>query len=312
MDIVTDEVGADVSKDFLDVSIEGKKAFRASNDLAGMDQIEARVPKGAVIHMESSGGYERLAHRELRARGYDVRVHNPRKVRRLADVRGVLAKTDDIDARHLAVSGKMLPVRPDKSTQREMLCDISRAIETLKADSSAYKKRIKTPELEPAAIRAYEQLVKALAEQIQALERTFLERVRASSLQASYDHVLTVVGIGPATARVLVSELHEDLDSITTKQGCSYAGLAPMDDASGKTTRISRLKRGNSYLKAAMYMPAMAALTRQKWAQEMYHRLRAKGKNHEQAIVPVMRKLLVRALVVLKRGSPWQDEPPRS
>jgi transposase len=311
MHIVSNEVGIDVCKDWLDVSLEGARTFRASNTLAGIDQLEGRIPSGSVIHMESSGGYERLAHRELRSRGHLVRVHNPRKVRRLADVRGLSAKTDDLDARHLSTCGKVLPVRPDKSSQRESLCDISRAIQTLKADSSAYKKRIQTPELEPAVVGVYKELVKALELEIRELEKTFVQRVKGSSLKTKYAHALSVPGIGPVAARVLVSELHEELSGIGSRQVCSYAGLAPMDEASGKTIRASRLRKGNSHLKAAMYMPALTAIAKHQWAKDLYAGLRAKGRNHEQAIVPVMRRMLVRVVVVLKRGSPWQVEPPR-
>lgn len=311
MHIVAEEVGIDVSKDWLDVSVGGRKAFRTSNTVGGIEQLLDRIPRAAVTHMESSGGYERLAHHELRLRGYQVRVHNPRKVRRLADVLGVSAKTDGVDARHLSNSGSMLPKPSDKSKERELLCDLSRAIATLKGNSSAYKKRIQTPELDPAALKAFKEVIKVLEAQIRELEKQFSQRMKASPFKGRYILLRSVPAIGPVTARVLISELHEDMSSIRPCQVCSYGALAPLDDASGKTVRNSRLGKGNLHIKAAMYMPALWAIAHENWARGIYDRQKAKGKNHQQAIVPVMRKLLERAAVVLKRGTPWENEHPK-
>ena len=84
-----------------------------------------------------------------------------------------------------------------------------------------------------------------------------------------------------------------------------------MDRSSGKHNPPARLGRGNTHLKAALYMPAVTALRREEWAKNLYARLRQKGRTHDQAIVPIMRRLLTRVVVVLKRGTPWEDEPPK-
>ena len=64
------------------------------------------------------------------------------------------------------------------------------------------------------------------------------------------------------------------------------------------------------HLKAALYMPALNVMSRQQWANDTYKRLRAKGLEHQQAIVPIMRKLLLQIVAVLKRRTPWQGVPP--
>ena len=117
--------------------------------------------------------------------------------------------------------------------------------------------------------------------------------------------------MGPATARVLLCELPEDLPERTPAQICSYCALAPLDDSSGARRGPARLGQGNRRVKAALYMAAMCAVRTQRWAKELYARLRSKGRAHQQAICAVMRRLLLRAVAVLKRGSPWKDEPQR-
>ena len=56
------------------------------------------------------------------------------------------------------------------------------------------------------------------------------------------------------------------------------------------TARISR--RGNHYLRAALYMPALVAIRREPHVRSFYERLVGKGKKKMQGIVAVMRKLL--------------------
>jgi hypothetical protein len=64
------------------------------------------------------------------------------------------------------------------------------------------------------------------------------------------------------------------------------------------------------HLKAALYMPALNVMSRQQWAIDTCKRLRATGLKHQQALVPIMRKLLLRIISVLKRGTPLQGVPP--
>lgn len=78
-----------------------------------------------------------------------------------------------------------------------------------------------------------------------------------------------------------------------------------MDDASGKRNGPKHIKKGNVHLKAAMYMPAVWAIGNEPWAKALYTRLKAQGKTHDQAIIPVMRKLLIIVVAVIKRGSPF-------
>ncbi len=50
-------------------------------------------------------------------------------------------------------------------------------------------------------------------------------------------------------------------------------------------------------------MPALNPMYRQQWANDTYKRLRVKGLKHQQALVPIMRKLLLRILSVKARNA---------
>lgn len=311
MNSIAYENGCDVAKDTLEFCVQEQKPFRVSNDLLGIGKAIFKLPPGSCIHMEASGGYERLAKRLLTEAGFRVHVHNPRKTHKMSQACSVGAKTDPIDAKHLSRCGKLLKPSLPKSDQRESLCQISRAIQQLAKDIANYRKRLAMPELCPQVKEGYKATIEAFKATKKQLEDDFSVEVKQSSLYESYKLMLTVPDIGPVAARVMVCEFAEDLSEIGPGQIAAYAGVAPVDNASGKTVKTSHTKPGNKHLKGVLGMPALGAITRRVWAQDLYSRLVAKGKGHECALVAVMRRLLIQVLAVVKRGSAWQAEPPR-
>lgn len=308
-------VGIDASKDRLEVLIDRPDNRRHiyNNDKSGVSQLKKELGQGNyVIAIEATGRYEALVRHELEAAGYTVRVQNPRQVRRLAEGMGTSCKTDKIDAKVLAATALLCAANEPRSKEREALTDISRTIQSLKTEKSNHFKRMQVPGFSPVAIKSLKSVVAALNKQILKLEKEFVTLVKASSFAEKYRTALTVPNIGPVTARVAICELPENLHNWSIRQLSTYGGVAPLDESSGKKTLPSKLsKHKNVHLKAALYMPAMCALQRQKWAQDTYRRLVAKGLTHQQAIVPIMHKVLFHLVAVLKRGSAWEAEPPK-
>jgi transposase len=315
MNSITIPVGIDVSKDTLDVFIDrvsGRKRMKVSNDEEGVRQILCELEVGTYkVAMEATGRYEVLARRMLEEAGLAVSSLNPRLARHMAIGFGVEAKTDPIDAEILARLATVCKPTDPRSQLRESLGDTSRTVSTLILERSGHKKRLQSPGFHPQVAQSLEVIIAVLDTEIARLEKLFVVEVRKSELAERYKLAQTVPGVGPAMARVLTSELPEDLSRYTTRQICSYAGLTPVDNASGKSIRKSKLKaHGNMFIKAATYMPAVSLLACDPKAMELYRRSIAQGREHQQALVPVMHRLLRRAAAVIKRGSPWRSDPP--
>lgn len=309
MDSLVAQVGIDVAKHELVVSVNEGKPFTVANTAEGCKELLEFLPSKAFVHLEASGSYERTVRRVLEEGGLQVRVHNPLKVRRLAQARGRSAKTDQVDAVGLSRSGCLLPHRPVKSLERQKLADLSRAIGSIKQTIAGYKRHLGFPELDDDAAEAYTQAAALLQAKVDELQKKLGKRLAASSFAGRYELLLSVPGVGARTAAILVCELPEDVAERTSAQISSFAGLAPIDDSSGLRHGPARLGHGNRRLKAALYMGALSAVRTQVWAKDLYCRLRAKAKGHQAAISAVMRRLLVRVVAVIKRGSPWQEEP---
>lgn len=310
MSIVASHVGIDVAKDNVVVSVEGAKAFSVPNTEQALLAMISSLPHGAVIHLESSGGFERLARRILVARGFQVRVLNPYKCRRLAQGRGVKAKTDPVDARMLAQMGSLVPAGEPKTLDRQRLTDISRAVSELQKIIAGLKTRCKLPDLHESVVAEYKKAIKDLRVRVRELQKTYENALTNSQYASLHELALSVNCIGPATARILVCELPEDFKSRKLTEIASYAAVAPIDNSSGKKKGPAHVGHGNRRIKAALFLPALLAVRREDWARDHYGRLRAKGKSHQTAMVAVMRRLLLRVVEVMQRGTPWADVRP--
>ena len=306
MQSISPAVGIDVCKARLDVRLEGRKPLRVKNALAEVEAFAASLPPGSLIALERSGGYERLAVHVLRAAGHDVRAFNPLSVKRFGQSIGKRAKTDELDAQTLAVAARTLPPPQVKSQEREQLNDHARHVHRLKRDMVKVVERLEKPGLAPCLVASLEREKAFLEAEAKSMQKLLEGRMKASSSADDYALALSVPGVGAVTACAVVTELPDDLSGLTPRQIASYAGLAPLDDSSGKREGPKGLGRGNTHIKTAMYTPALRASFKDEWAKDLYARLRAKGKSHQTAIVAVMRRLLLRIVAVLKRGTPWE------
>jgi len=110
--------GIDVSKQHLDVCC-GDLERRLANDASGWDELTAMLKAAQVdlVVIEATGGYERGAVCALQDAEIAVARVNPRQARDFAKSMGVLAKTDQIDARLLRTSLTCSRgIRPGSST----------------------------------------------------------------------------------------------------------------------------------------------------------------------------------------------------
>src|SRR4029077_3991042 len=104
--------GLDVSKDKLDVYVtpsgESRTVDYDRQGLAGLRRWLVGLGV-AVVAVEARGGYEREVSDVLEEAGLIVHRLNPLRVRRFAQLKGRLAKTDRLDARTIAEFARTWP-----------------------------------------------------------------------------------------------------------------------------------------------------------------------------------------------------------
>jgi len=304
-------VGVDVSKLSLDVFTESLGSRRFSNTLEGVAELMVWLGEVSItVGFEATSSYHVLASEHMAGVGCSVHVYNPRQVRDLAKGLGLLAKTDRIDAQVIAQCVRLVesPLAVRSKLGKE-LRDVSRHIQYVTKLRADLRKKQGIPGLSQSVVDSMVRQIASLTEEIAILESQWRELVEKSPLhQERYNNLLTVPRIGQKSARVIVSELPEDLSKFSRKQLAAYFGLVPYDRQSGNSRGRSQLLHGNAHLRQPLFTIATLAAHLDPECRAFAQRLKAKGKHHLTVICAVMHKLARRAIAVVLRNTPWEKE----
>lgn len=307
-------VGIDVCEAWLDVHIlPAKEAFRVANTSQGHRQLKRRLRRfdvGLVV-IEATGKWHRQLHRSLHADGYGVCVLNPLRARLFAEAIGLLAKTDRLDARMLAVFAMSLTpaARPPAPAMLDEIKELVQARASAVDEQTALSNQLKSAET-VFLRRQLKRRLTRIAKDIKDIEQEILARVRAdNNLARRYDILLSVPGFGPVVAATLVAGLAE-LGNCDNKQIAMLAGLAPLADDSGEREGRRIIKNGRSAVRNVLYLAAVTAARFNHEMKAVYDRLIAAGKPKKVALIAVARKLVVLANTLIHANRPWQPHAP--
>lgn len=302
-------VGIDVGKDWLDFAICGtNNIIRYENHNLGItnliEQMDRVQPK--LIAVEASGGYELAFVNALMQKAYQVAVVNPTRVRALANARGLLAKTDEIDARNIATYAEMIKPEP-KQPQEDIDIRIRALIirrEQLVDIRAAEGNRLGTcHESIKADIREH---LDWLERQIGILDDEIKHLVKSSEKWKSQTGLLeTIPGVGFITAVTITANMPE-LGELNRQKIAALAGLAPYNRDSGKKRGKRRIFGGRQSVRRVLYMAALSAMRHNKVIKEFYERLIEKGKPFKVAITACMRKLITIMNVMVRNQTEWK------
>ena len=296
---VTDRtLGIDVSKRSLDVHLQpDDRTWQVPNTDDGVRQLAEQVaPLQPVrIVVESTGGYERPVLYRLLGAHLPVAMVNPRPVRDFAKAMGLLAKTDRIDAKVLALFARHVPTRLTVAPSRHQ-----QALKQLVARRRQLVEQVSTTRSQaehvdlPAVRDSMQRTVSHLQTEIAAIESMIQQLIdQDEPLRQRHAKLQSVKGVGPATARVLVSELPE-LGRIGRRQIAALVGVAPYNDDSGQHRGRRRIRGGRATVRRALYMATLVATRHNPVIRAYYQHLQEQGKAKKVALVACMRKLLIR------------------
>lgn len=307
-------VGIDVCKAWLDVHIlPANRVFRVPNTKKGHKQILAAVKDIAVriIVIEATGKHHRSVHRWLHEAGLPVAVVNPLRARLFAESLGVLAKTDTVDARMLALFGQMarLAETPPLPKTLENLREIVRTRDMAVATKVALQNQLGTATLD-AVKKQIAQQIKSAERAIDALEVEAKRVVKSDPILARRFAILdSITGVGAVTAITLLANMPE-LGTLDAKQAAMLAGLAPLACESGPRKGPRHIRGGRKNVRTGIYMAALSAASHNPHLKSFHDRLMDAGKLAKVALTAVMRKLLVLANTLLKEDRTWSQHPP--
>ena len=266
------------------------------NNAQGVEQLTQQLAelKPQRVIVESTGGYERPALYGLLAAELPVALVNPRPVRDFAKAMGLLAKTDRIDARVLAMFARHVPTRvsvlPDQ--RQKALKQLVTRRRQLAEQIVVQRNQLEHADL-PVVCESILRTVCHLQTELAAIESMIQQLIDEDEQLKQRDTTLrSVPGVGPATARVLVTELPE-LGNASRRQIAALVGVAPYNDDSGNRRGARRIRGGRATVRKALYMATLVATRHNQVIREHYQHLQSQGKPKKVALVACMRKLLI-------------------
>lgn len=303
-------VGVDVSKENLDVCLlPTGTSRRFSNDESGCVELTRLLVEAAPsrVIFESTGGLEMLAVGMLSAASLPVIIVNPRQIRDFAKACGLLAKTDKLDAKVIALFGQKIEpeIRPlkDEATQ-ELSALISRRRQLVDMLTAEKNRLCAAPKTVRAGITTH---IEWREQQISSLDDDISRFIQSSPLWKAKEQILTSVkGIGPVTAATLLAALPE-LGSVSRHKISALTGLCPYNRDSGKHKGKRSIWGGRAAVRTVLYMATLAAVRFNPLIKAFYDRLRKAGKVHKVAITASMRKLLVILNAMLRDNRRWDS-----
>lgn len=303
-----DTIGIDISKATLDAyRLSDGTLAQFNNNKAGFASLQRWLKNRNIARIvyEPTGPYHRAFEVAMAARFPLVKV-NPLQARRFAQAHGVRAKTDQVDARMLAVMGQTFSLEPQIATsdiQRD-LKELHVARQALIKDRTRALNRQKTLTL-PILMRQAKARITQLNTQLSQVSDTINQMLQSTQKTArALDIICSIPGLSKVSAAALLIEMPE-LGTLKEKQVASLAGLAPMTRQSGRWSGKAFIQGGRKHLRDALYMPAVVAARHNPDMKRFYDRLINAGKPSKVAFTAIMRKLILLANTLIKQDRMW-------
>lgn len=293
------------------------------NTEKGFSDLTAWVLKQSVQElsvrfvMEATGVYHEALAYYLDDNGHELTVVMPAKISNYFKTLEIKTVTDASAAYAIAMFGleRKLDRWQRPNQQLRLLRQAIRERAQLIAERSVLKNQLHA---EKAAAFPYEKTVQRINERIKMLnvqlkqiDAETLKMVKADKqLHQAVNNLCTLSGIGFLSAATILAETNGFELIRNKKQLTSFAGLDVKEKQSGTSvkgkSRIS--KKGNRYLRKAMYMPALTAIRTDSRFKAIFERLVSKHGIKMKAVVAVQRKLLELTYILYKNNTTYAKD----
>lgn len=301
--------GIDVSKERLDVAVRGRQTrqWAVKYDDAGVQSLVDALKELAptLLVLEASGGLETHVVAALATAGIPLVVVNPRQIRDFARATGELAKTDEIDARIIALFAERIrpevrPLKDEETRELDALLARRRQLVEIRVGE-----RTRLQQALPVVRTGIEEHIAWLSARIDEADEELQERIRDSVVWREKDRVLqSAPGVGPTSSLTLLAGVPE-LGTLNRQKISKLVGIAPLNCDSGTMRGRRRIWGGRADVRAVLYMATLSAIRHNPVIRTFYQQLVGRGKLKKVALVACMRKLLTILNRMVKDNAMW-------
>ena len=309
-------IGLDISKKFIDVCIKYNDFYKyqkIDNEIQSIKSFIADLlfdyqKEDLFACCEYTNIYYLDIANELYKSGIKISVENAVSINYFARAQLSRIKTDKSDSKLIADYCSMKKPCLWQPIERDIqvIKDITKRIDQMQKMQTMAKNQRKTASAE--VVNSCIETVDFFRSHIAGLEEQLEEFICSRpQLLDKRQLLLTIPSIGKKTANILLVVFAQVDRFRNSKKLVSYLGLSPMVRQSGSSvrgkTRISKM--GDSFLRKTLYMPALVACNSCKDLKDFKQRYLDRGKSKKQAIVVMMRKIVVWAYSVVSSGKPF-------
>ena len=311
-------VGIDVSKATFVVAYSSAKTERTKtfkNTVRGVHEFIQTV-SSSEHHcvLEATGNYSALLVYLLSEAGITVSLENPLKIKNFARAMLSVVKTDELDARLIALYGEKMQPSPYKlrsepililKQKRTVLRQLKKqlvATHNLKGSMEAL------PYFDPKCRKTIEKTTAFLEKQIKTMEEE-LASLAQGEYKKQMDLLTSIKGIGVTLAAALIVATGGFTYFDNAKQLTCYLGLSPTYQQSGTSVNVKGHinRNGDPSLRSQLYVAAFSSLRCNTECKACFDRLRSNGKPGKLAVIAVANKLVRQAFAVVTHGKPYVD-----
>ena len=158
--------------------------------------------------------------------------------------------------------------------------------------------------------KSYEKLLDTIDKQLEKNEKAIAAKVaQDKELEARIKRISSPKGIRTGTVTCIVAETQGFYLINNRKQLTSFAGLDVVARQSGKDDPKHKIsKKGNAYIRAALYMPALSAAHCNRQMSETYLNICRKHPDTKMiGVTAIMRKMLLLVYSLWKSGEEYDE-----
>lgn len=311
-------LGIDVAKAKLDCTLRlttGKFRHKViQNNYQGFQELSVWLSKqGApVAHvcMEATGIYWEAVAQYFAEQKFPVSVINPAQIRAFGTSRLIRTKNDKVDAKLIA---EFAFERNPELWKAPSIAEQALRAMVLRLDALQNMRTQELNRLDVARDAIRQGIVDHidwLDNEIKALGRLIKNHTNDDpDLKDKQKLLDSIPGLGERTIAILLSYYADTERFTSVKKAIAFAGLDPRHYESGTSVhaRTKMSKIGHTFIRKALYMPAMVTLYKTTWGKAFRQRLASSGKPPMVIIGAMMRKLIHVAFGVLKSGKPFDS-----
>jgi transposase len=292
-------IGVDVAKSKLDIFISDTGEFLTiANSKASINKfIKSHILTldNPLVVCETTGGWERIMLLCLIKHNVDSHLAHASKIHYFAKSKGILAKTDKLDAKIIAsfaISENLSPSHNNLDEVSMELKDLVMRKIQIK-ETLCHEKQRRRDHLSKQAQKSIERSVKFCDKELLLLDKQINQIFDSKEEYIKANKIIkSMIGVGDVTAQTMIVLLPE-LGKANKRQIAALVGVAPYNNDSGKKSGMRRIRGGRMEIRNVLYMAALSSIRYNPVMKEYYDNLVNRGKIKKIALIAVMRKMLL-------------------